>query len=114
MAANTGHIDRSREVPQFEQIPKAITPRSSNIEVKLFLFDLLLKYDSERTKPQAWNLVKTLKGDGEGVFNAKEDYWIELFGEVEGPMLSRKMEKEKVDWEKNIPTDVSNVVLFYS
>ena len=104
MAANT----------QLEQIPKAITPRSSNLEVKLFLFDLLLKYDSERTKPQAWDLVKTIKGNGEAFFAAKEEYWIRQFGEDEGPMLSNKMEQEKVNWQKNLPTDVSNVVLFYS
>ena len=112
MAAITGHIDCGREIPQLEEIPKAITPRSSNIEVKLFLFNLLLRYDSERTKPQAWDLVKTMKGDGEGVLNATQDYWIEVFGKVEGPMLSSKMKTEKANWESDVrESDVSNVVL---
>ena len=111
---NPRYVDVSREVPRLAEIPENITPSSSNVQVKLFLFDLLLRYDSDRTKVEAWNLVKAVKGNGEGILDTKEDHWIRMFGEVEGPMMFRKIEREKLRWEKTLATDVSNVILFYT
>ena len=98
------------EIP-LEQIPKNITPDSSNLDVQLLVFDQLLKYNSNRTKPQAWKLASSVVGNGEEVFRLKEDYWKTLFGYPEGTMLYGKIAEEKINSEPTA-TDVSN--LFFS
>ena len=62
----------SHEIPELEQIPQEIRASSSNLEVQLFLFNQLLKYDYNLTQNKAWNMVKNFKGDGEGIFFSKK------------------------------------------
>lgn len=58
------------EIPERDQIPKKIRANSSNLDVQLFffLFNQLLKHNYNLTKRKGWNMVKSFKGDGEGIF----------------------------------------------
>ena len=98
------------EIPHFEQIPKTMTPESSNLDVRLFVFDRLLKYSDYRTRHEAWNLARLLVGNGEGVFAPKEDYWTKQSGDPIGPMLFSAIQREK----NNSETDLSNLFCFES
>ena len=43
--------------------------------------------------------------DGEGIFDLPKEYWIAVFGGVEGPMVYDRIQKEKL-------ADASNIMLF--
>ena len=87
-----------------------MTPESSNLDVRLFIFDQLLKYSDDRTEHEAWNLARLLVGNGEGVFVPKEDYWTKQFGDPIGPMLFSAIQREK----NNSENDLSNLLCFES
>ena len=72
----------SHEISELEQIPQEIRASSSNLEVQLFVFNQLLKYDYNLTQNEAWNMVKNLKGDGEGFFLLEKEQWITAFGDT--------------------------------
>ena len=78
------------------------------------MFNQLLKYDYNLAKHQAWSLARSVQGNGEGIFELEKDHWTIKFGERQGYMLFRKIEKEKMNSEKNIATDVSNFILFWN
>ena len=100
------------EIPCFEQIPKTITSNSSNLDVRLVIFNQLLKYD--------YNLAKHGVSRGQykemvkGYSSSKRTTGRLKFRERQGYMLFRKIEKEKMNSEKNIATDVSNFILFWN
>ena len=98
----------SHEIPELEQIPQKIRVESSNLEVHLFLFNQLLKYDYNLTQHRAWTMVKRIKGDGEGVFVLTKERWVTAFGDTQGTMLFHKIERERKNSEKDTLTDVSN------
>ena len=93
-------MTHSREIPELEQIPQKIRPTSSNLEVKWFLYNQLLKDNDNLVQHSAYNMVKNFKGDGEGVFLLPEEQSVAAFNHTQGTMLYHKIEQEKKDSKK--------------
>ena len=101
------------ELPEFEEVPSQIRPTSTNLQVQLFMYDKLLKYNDNLARVDAWNMVKSFIGDGEGAFTLTKEQWIEEFGDRYGSLLHARMDKERKDSEKRAATDVSGHMLFW-
>ena len=75
--------------------PDGIYENSTNIEVQLYVYYRLLQIQETLTKQDAWNIARSIIGDGHAILRFKEQDWTEQIGGPRGRIINREIEESK-------------------
>ena len=75
--------------------PDRIHENSTNIDVQLYVYYRLRRNQQSLTKQDAWNIVKTIIGNGHSVLRFKEQDWTDQIGGPQGRIINQDIEESK-------------------
>ena len=102
MVADTHHSKISIKMPlptRSDLVPSKIGPQSTNRDVRRYVVDLLQRIDADITSEKAWEMVEVLKGDGYDTLELDEKDWKELFGEIHGKLIYKRVVRFQNEFE---------------
>ena len=91
---------------------KYINQHTPNSDVRLFVYNLVRRYDEDIDEHTAWAIARKVIGDGEAVLRFKKEKWVELL-DGWGDLIYDKIESQKyVDVSEISVTLIATLIVF--
>ena len=92
---HTEMATRGQSLPSLRYTPpNNINQCTTNHDVKLFVYNLIRRYDNELDEYAAWEIARKAIGDGEVVLWLKKYEWIEILGDW-GDIVYEEIKSQK-------------------